>query len=78
MSTRDELYDQIDVSTFGGGPAYFTVHGSGSPAAANAESTWDYVDDQPMRGYWDCLYCGSLYPNDVWKCSQCGAHKRRA
>ena len=90
MSTRDELYEWVDVTTYGDpkpqfirGPlkasAYCMVMGTGMPAdwQPPPDNHWDYVEDQPMRGYWDCLYCGSLYPNDVLKCSQCGAHKRK-
>jgi len=87
MAVRDELYEWVDVTTFSDlEPQYIRGrrlwkptmwYGSGSPSATNAESTWDYVEDQPMSGYWECQYCGSLYPQDVLKCSQCGAHKRK-
>ena len=79
MSVRDEPFNRIDVSTHGGGPEYLMVYGSGTPAGCgNGESSWDYVDDQPMPGFWECMYCLSLHKNEATGCSKCGAPRRKA
>ena len=68
MATRDELYEWVDVSTFSDPEPKF-IRGRKKAVPPG--------DGQPIHNHWDCPYCGSLHKDDVLKCSQCGAHKRK-